>query len=710
MTTVPSLNNLWDQLFVKQNNLKVPERDVLTKDGVYFRRRPDPEVLEHTLVELDTSLRNYFLLYNREREFRKKSEENCYRLEQELLNYKQKLEEANNRFHCLERKLKSMVDQPLKLKETLDRIDVLYNQMDTLIQAFVGIGSCTVIQGYSRVAFIKLCLEYLFPCRDLDVRLNTLYNALYGVLTQYEGIEVTMNEVMKPMTNTVPEKAALTGLSVKVHRLMLMCDLPSTDIKTFSVFFRYDNEDKALKDTEKSRLATLQVKPMDNASKVYEFNYLMENPKLPPKVPNVVPKLVLDVYADSFFVGSAEVSLISDKTLKSYELWKVLDSNGVTCGDLVVSVLPIPNNAKLPAVNFSSKTDELTRADSAPLKTTGATTSNTGSDKVVEPLNKLPTKAQTEVKVQETTKSDEPSGTGKSFEPKSNRTIRKPLFNPKTSPLSKNLNSNVPKAQQKSQPTSKDEKSKPEETGQKEKSSVSKLSLLFSGKKQVSLKRDGSKTEPTNVSDPNEVNVDDVKQETVDKDENVEKVVRSESSEKVDKKEKTSLKELIVKKLSTRVLSKDSMTEKVDPTVSPLQRKKSGFIEINPYNKSPTGGLEVDQKQEDNNTLVENTKETVLKEDVSTPRKDEPKPITTNLDPKPTDSSVLTKSSGSDVSKTGDSNVLAKARVTPPPAKLVPKVQVESVPEVKEKLPEKPLVPLVIAPKLLKKPFPPKKL
>ncbi|XP_952406.1 uncharacterized protein TA12480 [Theileria annulata] len=692
MTTVPSLNNLWDQLFVKQNNMKVPEREVLTKDSVYFRRRPDPEVLEHTLVELDTSLRNYFLLYNREREFRKKSEENCYRLEQELLNYKQKLEESNNRFHCLERKLKSMVDQPLKLKETLDRIDLLYNQMDTLIQAFVGIGSCAVIQGYSRVAFIKLCLEYLFPCRELDVRLNTLYNALYGVVTQYDGIELTMNEVMKPMTNTVPEKATLTGLSVKVHRLMLMCDLPSTDIKTFSVFFRYDNEDKALWDNEKSRCATLQVKPMDNASKVYEFNYLLENPKLPPKVPNVVPKLVLDVYADNFFVGSAEVGLISDKTLKPYELWKVLDSNGVSCGDLVVTVLPMPNNAKLPAVNFASKPDELTRAESMPFSNAVPNTSGTGFDKVVEPLKKVPTKVETEVNVQETTNLEEPSNKGKSFEPKSNRTIRKPLFNPKTSSISKGLNTNLTKVQQKTQATDKEEESKPEETRKKENkpSNVSKLSLLFSGKKQLSLNHDDSKTESNDASNSNDLNVDGAKPDTVENDENV---VRTGSSEKVDKKEKPSFKELIVKKLSTRILSKDSMTEKSHQNFAQLERKKSGLIKLNSYETSPTVELEKDQKQDDNKGSVENSKETLLNEKVDAPMNNLPKQATTSFDPKPS-----------------DSDLLAKPPVTPPPTKLVPKVQPVSVPEMNEKLPEKPLVPLVIAPKLLKKPFPPKKL
>ncbi|BAM40027.1 conserved hypothetical protein [Theileria orientalis strain Shintoku] len=701
MATYSSLNNSWQQLYTKGNNMKVPERELLTRSGVYLKKRPEPEVVEHMLDELETKMRNYFILYNREREFRKKSEENCYRLEQEVLNYKQKLEESNNKFHCMERKVKSMVDQPLKLKETIERIELLYNQMDTLIQAFVGIGSCAVIQGYSRVAFIKLCLEYLYPCRELDIRLNTLYNALYSVLIQYDGLEVTKNELLKPMTyQETQEKTKLTGISVKVHRLMLKCDLPET--QSFGCFFRYDNEPKELRATEFSRFISVGVKPMDNASKVYEFNSLIQHNTLPPKVPNVVPKLVLDIYADSLLVGSAEVSLISDKTLKPSEPWNVLDSNGMNCGDVVVTVIPMPQDAKLPAVNFRNKTDELV-----------SETKTTLDQQIRKPGSTMgeiaePTRPNTDLGKQpettpQTSKASEPkSEQNKPFEPKTTPAVRKPLFNPKAGAPGKQGQS---KGQAKGSS-----------------SNVSRLSLMFARKKNNQQGEETSETPDGNAPTPEAATSQQAPPAPKDTQNGSSQPAKAETVERKPsskllppelpnsdrdvnelQRQRTNIKDMIIKKLSSRQLSKDSMTEEQPKPSAPQ-----------PKAETTSTGQTKQEKAEDTPPKPveepEGTQESPEPKQKSAPQQSQPvmeQPSPTPVQPAPPAPPAPPAAAPTVPTKA--------AKLPPEPVrKAVPKMPlsqpvVETQKEPGDQLPEKPLVPITITPKLLKKPAPKKK-
>ncbi|UKJ90288.2 hypothetical protein MACJ_001220 [Theileria orientalis] len=690
MATYSSLNNSWQQLYTKGNNMKVPERELLTRTGVYLKKRPEPEVVEHMLDDLETKMRNYFILYNREREFRKKSEENCYRLEQEVLNYKQKLEESNNKFHCMEKKVKSMVDQPLKLKETIERIELLYNQMDTLIQAFVGIGSCAVIQGYSRVAFIKLCLEYLYPCRELDIRLNTLYNALYNVLIQYDGLEVTKNELMKPMTyHDTQEKTKLTGISVKVHRLMLKCDLPET--KSFGCFFRYDNEPKELRETEFSRFISVGVRPMDNASKVYEFNSLIQHNTLPPKVPNMVPKLVLDIYADALLVGSAEVSLISDKTLKPSEPWNVLDSNGMNCGDVVVTVIPMPQTAKLPAVNFRNKPDELvseTKTVDPQITRLGSTMGDSA-----EPTRQSP---QTGNQPEPSPQTSKPSEPNKPFEPKMTPPVRKPLFNPKTTAAAK-------QGQTKGQ-------------GKGPSSNVSRLSQMFARKKNNQQAEETSgtpdadgTTADANTSQP----APPADKDTPDASSQTEKApsIDRKSSNKLgpaelpntDKdvnelqRKRSNIKDMIIKKLSSRKLSKDNMTE--DQPKPSVPEPKADTAKTGQATPEKVDAAQPKPVEEAEKTQVSPEPKKASPPQQTPPKTEQPSPVPAQPSPPETAPAVPTKA----------------AKLPPEPARKVgPKMPmsqpvVETKKEPGDQLPDKPLLPIAITPKLLKKPAPKKK-
>lgn len=663
MATYTAANSQWQQLSAKVDKMNLPARAVVTREGVYGRKRPDPEIIEHMLDDLEGKMRNYFLLYNREREFRQLAEKNAYRLEQELSNYQQKLDESNHKLQHLENKIKLMIDQPLKLKETIEKIDILYTQMDTLIQAFVGIGSCAVIQGYSRVAFIRLCLEYLFPCRELDIRLNTLYNALYSVLLQHNGVEITANELMRPTpmeaNGAMLKPPQLQGMALKVHRVMLKCDLPTPEPTSYSCLFRYDNEPRTLVDTNKERLVVTNVKPLDNASKVYEFDSVIEIGVLPPKIPNIVPKLVVDVYSDGTFIGTASTNIISDKTLKPGEPWNVFDANGVCCGDVVVTVLPIPSQAKLPAVNFINKQDELMKI------------TENGPVRREETANSKPVSASNEGEKDEPAKNK----TTKQFEPKKSANFRKPLvFNAKGTAVKTTL---PPKKEQ--GPTS----PKPSN------SMVAKLAKVFG--------KGGAQEDSDKQNDVTEVSKEEVKADLP---------VSAEEAPKVEEKVEEPLlpKEDVeeTKEKPNEVVNEDKSDE---PGKTSLPKHSIKDMIIRKLTRKFTMKEKVEEPAEPKEENDETPKEEPKTEALPVVPK-VPKPLLTP--PKPKDQVVVPKTEVPEVKK-----------VPSPPAvpapKITPKAQVEvSPPKVDEqvpaKTPAKPLVPIVIAPKLLKKPSPPKKL
>ncbi|AFZ79178.1 hypothetical protein BEWA_020240 [Theileria equi strain WA] len=644
-------SNPWQQLSAKANKMSLPTRATVTRDGVYGRKRPDPEIIEHMLDDLESKMRNYFLLYNREREFRQQAEKDAYRLEQEIVNYQQKLDESNHKLHCLENKIKSMIDQPLKLKETIEKIDILYTQMDTLVQAFVGIGSCAVIQGYSRVAFIKLCLEYLFPCRELDIRLNTLYNALYSVLLQYDGMEITANEVMKPISmeqnNAVLKPPQLQGIALKVHRVMLKCDLPTPEPTSYGCLFRYDNEPKSLIDTNKSRLAVTNVKPLDNASKVYEFNSTIEIAALPPKIPNVIPKLMVDIYSDGNFIGTADANIISDKTLKPGEPWNILDSNGVYCGDVVVTVLPIPCQARLPATNFANKQDELMKV-------------------ATEHTQKETPRTQVVITPRKEEPKDEPkkSEPVKQFEPKKNANFRKPLL----------FNGKATVAKPAPPPKKEQDPASPKPSN----SMVTKLAKMF-GKKmpeeaeqnvEAKISKEEVKADPPAPVEESHATIEENKKPQDEPSEAVDNSEDKPSEQENVVIPRNSIKDMIIKKLTRKFTAREKTEEPVLPKENAEEPKEEPKAKALP----------------------------------AVPKV--PKPLL--APPKPKDQPAVPKTKAPEVKK-------APSQPMIPAPKVIPKAQVEVSPPkvdapVSAKLPTKPLVPIVIAPKLLKKPSPPKKL
>ncbi|CDR96855.1 hypothetical protein, conserved [Babesia bigemina] len=434
----------WQQLSGRSSKLRVPNRAVLTRNVPFGRHRPAPEVIEHMLDDLEERMRNYFTLYNRERELRRQSEATAYRLEQELVEERRKLAEANTQIEHLDGKIRALVGQPLKIRSTIDKIELLYNQLDTLVQAFVGIGSCATLQSQNRAAFLRLFLEYLYPCRDLDVRLNTLYTAIYasmphvGNALDQQPLPTPAAPAPAPMpssTEPATPSAQLRGLSVTVHQLMLKSSKFTNETGYYSCAFRYDNETAEFALSTPSRVMKVTARPMDNASGVIEVDGCVSVQQLPPRIPNVLPMLILDVYSGNVLLGSCQMSIVDNRTLNSREPWQIMDAGGNHCGDLIVSVRGIPDGAKLPAVNFIRRTDELMMSQVPPADANKPSQLEpTVPDKVsaaAPATNKAPSVSKPEVKSKlPPTRATAPPSTpaDSPFQPKQKAVLRKPLF------------------------------------------------------------------------------------------------------------------------------------------------------------------------------------------------------------------------------------------------------------------------------------------
>ncbi|ANQ10256.1 Uncharacterized protein PCOAH_00042650 [Plasmodium coatneyi] len=172
-----ALNNLEE---VHQNKYS------LTKDTLHERARPEPEIIEHVLEELENKIRFYFKLYKIEKEKRTDCEKKNYYLHAQLNETYTTLQKNKLYTDKLESKLENIKENQSSLIDTVRRIDLLYIQLDTLVQSFSGV--CTQVAAEvnaygintnSKRNTIKTLLDYIYPCRTLDPRINSLYGVLY---------------------------------------------------------------------------------------------------------------------------------------------------------------------------------------------------------------------------------------------------------------------------------------------------------------------------------------------------------------------------------------------------------------------------------------------------------------------------------------------------------------------------------------------------
>ncbi|KEP64671.1 UNVERIFIED_CONTAM: variable surface lipoprotein [Hammondia hammondi] len=147
--------------------------------GVNPTLRPPPQVVEQMLDELEEKARHYFILYNREKKAREKTERYSFWLQKELAEHKEKLLKSADCIESLQNKFDELREDPEMIRDTLQRIDLMYAQVDTLVQALAGVCGFAAVKDSTREQLLQCALDYLYPCRALDPRLHELYGVLY---------------------------------------------------------------------------------------------------------------------------------------------------------------------------------------------------------------------------------------------------------------------------------------------------------------------------------------------------------------------------------------------------------------------------------------------------------------------------------------------------------------------------------------------------
>ncbi|KAL8435047.1 hypothetical protein ACSSS7_002717 [Eimeria intestinalis] len=156
-----------------------PTADRRKRSLHHGERRPHPQVLETMMDELEDKVRHYFLLYIKERKRRQKCEKFSYWMQQEMAANQRLLTESQAYVDSLESKFEEIRGDPDAVRDTVQRVDLMYAQIDTLIQAFAGVCSFAATREADKQTLMQCVLDYLYPCRALDARLNALYGALY---------------------------------------------------------------------------------------------------------------------------------------------------------------------------------------------------------------------------------------------------------------------------------------------------------------------------------------------------------------------------------------------------------------------------------------------------------------------------------------------------------------------------------------------------
>lgn len=189
--------NVWeDALDVLEK--KKPSKMKLTKDMVNQRLRPEPEIIENILEALEDKIRHYYKLFTVEKKRRTDAEKNNYYLQEEIAKAYEILEKNKVYTMKMEEKLKTIKNNQGSLIDTVRRIDLLYVQLDTLVQAFAGVCTQTAIDATEdetdlskKKHIIQMLLDYIYPCRTLDPRINALYGLLY-----YQTVGLLNNNTM----------------------------------------------------------------------------------------------------------------------------------------------------------------------------------------------------------------------------------------------------------------------------------------------------------------------------------------------------------------------------------------------------------------------------------------------------------------------------------------------------------------------------------
>ncbi|XP_053993820.1 uncharacterized protein LOC128884427 isoform X2 [Hylaeus volcanicus] len=337
----------------------------------------DIPLVEHALEDIHNKAKHYFALYEAERKRRKKLEETAYFFESGNQRLWETLQKETEKAHILIQTLESLKGDPYTLKTIIQRIDLIYIQLDTLVQSLAGLACFMAYKEQSKVEAVNTVLDYLFPCKTLDPRLNALYGTTYyykqslsadpDVVNERQAIEVKENAPKfgkniepsndvtslgyKDTTGTKASNASqsnvpLEGLQMHIHSISLLSLKESSNI---SCYFRYDNElPQNVKNEDDRFLFTSTIKNKANIDK----NCTLKS--VPPKVAGKIPSYCIDIWhkSNNVLYGTATCNVFDPSTLSKDSTWTIKDLSSQSIGFITVTILPVPLEAMLPALRY----------------------------------------------------------------------------------------------------------------------------------------------------------------------------------------------------------------------------------------------------------------------------------------------------------------------------------------------------------------------
>ncbi|EZG77009.1 hypothetical protein GNI_043320 [Gregarina niphandrodes] len=153
-------------------------------------------VLENVVSELERKARYYWLLFNREKRKKGDLQNQNYYLLHENLKLNEHVRDEGAKLSILETKLNEIRADPATLKAIFERVQLLYYQFDTLTQSLAGVcGTLAFAPPDTGEEKIKCMLDYLYPCRALDPRLDGLFGAMLEIAA---GIRQMPKDVQIP--------------------------------------------------------------------------------------------------------------------------------------------------------------------------------------------------------------------------------------------------------------------------------------------------------------------------------------------------------------------------------------------------------------------------------------------------------------------------------------------------------------------------------
>eukprot|EP01054_Gregarina_sp_Poly1_P001320 Gregarina_sp_Poly_1__1319@NODE_1325_length_4376_cov_38_204224_g893_i0_p3_GENE_NODE_1325_length_4376_cov_38_204224_g893_i0NODE_1325_length_4376_cov_38_204224_g893_i0_p3_ORF_typecomplete_len301_score15_19DUF2369/PF10179_9/0_0022DUF2369/PF10179_9/4_6e03Myosin_tail_1/PF01576_19/0_04GAS/PF13851_6/0_046Csm1_N/PF18504_1/0_089CENPQ/PF13094_6/0_15bZIP_1/PF00170_21/52bZIP_1/PF00170_21/5_8ZapB/PF06005_12/1_5ZapB/PF06005_12/3_7e02_NODE_1325_length_4376_cov_38_204224_g893_i010081910 len=129
---------------------------------------------QFTVVDqLDKKAKYYFTLFSRERHRKSDLQNQNYFLLHENQALQSQLRDETTKLTLLQKKVSEIRADPTTLRQIFERLHLLYYQLDTLTQSLAGVcGTFMFSTNLTPDQTYKIILDYLFPCRALDPRLD----------------------------------------------------------------------------------------------------------------------------------------------------------------------------------------------------------------------------------------------------------------------------------------------------------------------------------------------------------------------------------------------------------------------------------------------------------------------------------------------------------------------------------------------------------